>query len=213
MTRGSHIVSVGRFGEAVARYLSKMITDLIETQGTFCATSTSWPTATVHIVATCSACLDPCYLYESMSYDQGLPFIPLVMDSRALVLGPVVVPGDNGGGCWSCSVMRSRQHSPLGRYKTIISEYYRSHSDAGPQGYLEPFAMMGAARLSAMIDALAVPSTVAGKIWQIDLLSLRVTEGTAIGIDNCPRCGLHRPQLTRSVTDMRSALHHLWRAV
>jgi bacteriocin biosynthesis cyclodehydratase domain-containing protein len=204
-----HVISVGAFGEAVAQNLRGIRSDICETKAASCAKSMTWPLATAHVVATWRPTHELCYLVEKISYEQRRPFIPLVMDSRRLSLGPIVIP--DAGACWTCSVKRYEQHSESLNFTSILHEYYDKHSNVGPEGYLEPFAIIGAERVSATIDALNSPHTLAGAIWQIDLLTLRITTGKVVGVDNCPRCGLHRPVEMRSVAEMQQALAHLLR--
>jgi bacteriocin biosynthesis cyclodehydratase domain-containing protein len=132
----------------------------------------------------------------------------LVLDSAVLRLGPIVAPG--GGGCWNCWARRSRQHAAWPNEQSALAQHYASQPDSGPKGFLEPFAMMGAARIGYAIEALDSSTPIGGYVWQIDLITRKVTTSTVVGIHDCRRCGLHRPAATRSFAEMQQTLAYLW---
>jgi hypothetical protein len=89
-------------------------------------------------------------------------------------------------------------------------DYYTSHPEEGPDGYLEPFAMMGAARINEAVTLFQRAQITPAEIWQIDMLSLDITQTIAVGVHGCPRCGLHRPSATRSFSELQNRLAYLW---
>ena len=123
-------------------------------------------------------------------------------------VGPIVMPGQ--GSCWGCWVRRSRQHEKWPKEQAALSRHYATHADAGPLGYLEPFALMGAARLVYIINALKASSAIPGYVWEIDIVKRRMTSGTVVGVHDCPRCGLHRDASRRSFAEMQCKLAYLW---
>ena len=205
-----HLLSVGPFGGAVARYLRALRVDICETHvvNNSILQPDTWPITRMNILAAWRPVPKLCELLDEHSHRQRRPFIPLVMDSTALRLGPIVVPG--GGSCWECWMRRSRQHENWPKERAALLQYYATHPDTGPKGYIEPFAMMGAARLAQTIDALDLSNATPGQIWEIDVMTRRITVGKVIGVHGCSRCGLARPDSTRSVAQMQQELHYLW---
>jgi bacteriocin biosynthesis cyclodehydratase domain-containing protein len=204
------LLSLGPFGSAVARQLKTLRRDFvgITVAGSAFPTDSRWTTARMYIVASWRPVADLCESITNLSCQQERPFVPLVMDSAMLRLGPVFIPGQ--GGCWDCWTRRSRQHSPSREEHSALADHYATHPDDGPQGYLEPFALIGAARISAVMDAADSLFSMGGYLWQIDLMTRIITTGKVVGIHDCPRCGLHRPPTTRTFSEMRGALAHLW---
>jgi bacteriocin biosynthesis cyclodehydratase domain-containing protein len=205
-----HLISVGSFGKAVGGYLRLMRLDVLETVITSAklASSDLWPASRVRVVAAWRPVPALCGQLDELSHSDRQPFVPLVLDSTLLQLGPVVVP--NEGCCWHCWAKRNMQHMAAPAALSALWEHYDAHCEAGPLGYLEPFALMGAARVSDTIDALDSARAVPGYIWQIDLLTRTITVGRAIGIDSCPRCGLGRFGPTRGISDLKEQLKYLW---
>jgi len=205
-----HIVWVGPFGRAVSGYLKGLIPDTIENE----AVPGKMPLleqclrARINAVAAWRSVPDLCEFLDKSSHESRRPFLPLILDATALRLGPVVVPGS--GGCWSCWMKRSSQHAPWPKEQDMIRQYYSAHPNSGPEGYLEPFAMMGAIRIKQTIDALDSSTAVPGYIWQINMLTRQITTGVVAGLHDCPQCGLHRSGLARSFTEMRRDLAYLW---
>jgi hypothetical protein len=89
--------------------------------------------------------------------------------------------------------------------------YYESHPCAGPKGYLEPYAVLGAVKIKQTVDALQYSSSLAGQIWQLDALTRQIVNGAVVGVHNCSRCGLQREGPSRSVTEMERRLSWLWK--
>jgi hypothetical protein len=123
-------------------------------------------------------------------------------------LGPVILPG--AGICWSCWSKREKQHHPWPERREALLQYYDDHPQRGPLGFLGPFAMLSASRLSAVIDEVDSGTIAGGYVWQIDMINRKVSTAVAVGIHDCPRCGLHRSPTTRSYSDMREKLKYLW---
>ena len=206
-----HILSVGAFGRTVARRLRAVRPDVLETvvdYGAAAARPEEWPDARVNMIATWRPSVDFCELLDQICYESQRPFIPLVLNSTVLCLGPVVVPGQ--GSCWGCWSRRLRQHTSGLSQMVTVWHYYATHPEAGPEGYLEPFAAIGAARLSETVEELDSSAEVGGHVWQVDLMTREITTSTVVGVHGCPRCGLHRPPETRTFAEMQRALAYLW---
>jgi bacteriocin biosynthesis cyclodehydratase domain-containing protein len=204
-----HVFSAGPFGRAVARYLAEFRADVFETNLDGAAPELK-PDASVNVVAAWRPVPAFCEVLDQASHECQRPFISLIADSTVLRLGPVVVPGQ--GSCWGCWVRRFRQHDPWPAERAEVLRRYTADASAGPKGYLEPFAMMGAARIAGALEALRSSAGIAGYVWEIDMLTRETKVSTVVGVHDCPRCGLHRPVQTRGFAEMRQELAYLWTA-
>lgn len=201
----SHIAihPLGAFGRAVAGYLCTLRSDV-------CVIASEIDVdARVAIVASWRPCPDVCARWDDWSHRQQTPFVALVADGASLTLGPVVMPGR--GPCWACFARRTRQHALWPDRRAALDQHYADQPDAGPAGYLEPAALLGAARLSEVVEAIDAGTVVPGSVWQINLLSREVASSVVVGVHDCPRCGLHRFAATRSVAELREALAYRWK--
>jgi len=206
-----HIISVGAFGRAVAERLRAIRPDALETRADSDVTAmdpTAWPDARVNIIAAWRPVIECCELLDRVACERRCPFVPLIADATTLSLGPVVVPG--GGSCWGCWFRRWKQYAAGLDGRAPLWEYYAAHPAAGPRGYLQPFAVIGASRLSGTIDALDNGDEIGGSLWQIDIMTRAIAVSTVVGVHDCPRCGLGRPPETRSFAEMHHALADLW---
>jgi len=203
-----HVVSVGAFGRAVAHHLHTFRSDVVETQIENAAEPGAWPATRMNVVVSWRPVRELCEAADRISHDWQLPFVPLIMDAKILRLGPIVIPGC--GSCWNCWVRRSLQHGSWPYRRLLVSDYYATHPEAGPQGYLDAFALMAAARVSQTIDELDSGAALAGNIWQIDMLTREITLSRVVGVHDCPRCGLHLPAQSRSYDEMQQHLGYLW---
>jgi bacteriocin biosynthesis cyclodehydratase domain-containing protein len=205
-----HVLSVGSFGRAVARYLRAFRTDLVETVVT--GDTITLPPVSHQSCAVIIASWRPvphfCELLDDLSFTCRRPFVPVILDSTIVRIGPVVIPGR--GSCWSCWARRYTQHDTWREERHVLLDHYASQPTAGPQGYLEPFAMIGASRLASLLNKLTDSNSPAGDIWQIDVITREIATGTVVGVHDCPRCGLHRSAAKRGSTSMRRDLAYLW---
>ena len=170
-------------------------------------TTAGWPIARVMVIAAWRPVPNLCEWLDEFSYERQRPWLPLMLEFNVLRLGPIVVPGAS---CWGCWVKRYRQHVAWPNEISAVLQHYCSHADEGPRGYLEPFAMMGATQIHRVIDELDRASATPGYIWQIDMMTRKITTSRVIGVHDCPRCGLHRSPATRSYLEMQMELTHLW---
>jgi bacteriocin biosynthesis cyclodehydratase domain-containing protein len=205
-----HVLSVGPFGRSVLRHLRSLRNDLTETDvvDNLVPLPSTWPVARMVALASWRQVPDLCELLNQVSFETRRPFIPVMQDSTAIRLGPVVVPGS--GACWNCWMTRWRQHSGWTKERMSLLRHYSAHPEEGPRGYLESFAAMAAIRVSEVITALDQGCVVPGHIWQIEVLTGEITTGTAIGVHDCPWCGLGKPKQARSVSGLQEELAYLW---
>lgn len=204
-----HLISVGPFGFAVARYLKVFAPNTRERpiSKNEMPSANACLEASVNVIAAWRPVPVLCEFVDRISHQGQRPFLPLILEGTLLRLGPTVVPGR--GGCWSCWVRRSSQHAPWPKETLMIQQFYAEHPDVGPKGYLEPFAMLAAVRIRQTIAALD-SSAIPGCVWQIDTLTRHVTTSVMTGIHDCPRCGLHRSARELSFAEMQRSLRYLW---
>jgi bacteriocin biosynthesis cyclodehydratase domain-containing protein len=206
MIKPVQVICFDPFGRAVAADLVTLRTDCITTIMTENIAVPARPRLRVIIAS--RPVPNVWNFLDEASHDSRCSFLPLTADGATLRLGPVVIPGQ--GSCWSCWTKRERQHDPWADRRDALVQYYEAHPRDGPKGYLRPFTLMGAVRLSAAIDELDAGSALGGYFWQIDMITREIVTGRAVGVDDCARCGLRRPSATRSVAEMKDALRHLW---
>jgi hypothetical protein len=205
-----HLLSVGPFGEAVARYFLQLRSD-VTTTTIPCGAKPEpnlWPKARVHLIASWRPVAALCRYLDDLAFQNKLPVVPLILDSSLLQLGPVVVP--ESGCCWHCWELRTMQHGAVPSARSALWEFYDNHDTAGPEGYLEPFAAIGASRLSLTVDALDCRRVAPGQVWQMNLLSRGCQTSFEVGVDGCPRCGSGRSLATRSVEELKRHVGYLW---
>jgi bacteriocin biosynthesis cyclodehydratase domain-containing protein len=205
-----HLLLVGTFAKAVSDYIKTIRTDTYETVVTDDNALDLGPcsTARVNVVVAWHPVSRLCEKIDKVSRSAERPFIPVILDSINLRLGPVLIPGT--ATCWSCWERRSLQRSRHPDVERVLWKFYESHTGVGPKGYLEPFALMAAARLMSFIEQLDRSVALPGYIWQINMLTREVLTGTLVGVDDCPNCGLHRPPEKRGYDQMQQDLQFLW---
>lgn len=205
-----HVLSAGPFGRAVVRHLNSLRGDLTDTDvaDNLVPLPSTWPAARIRALVAWRPVADLCALLNQFSYETQRPFVPVIQDLTAIRVGPIIMPGS--GPCWHCWITRWRQHSGWVKERMALTQYYSSHPQDGPRGYLEPFAAMAAIRLDEVITALDAATAVPGYVWQIDVLSGEITAGTVVGVHDCRWCGLGKPKETRTVAELRETLRYVW---
>lgn len=205
-----HILTAGAFGKAVAYYLKAFSSDMQETTlvGDSGSSIKRWPESKINIIASDRPLPATCELLDKLSHESRRPFVPVLIDAVALRVGPVIIPGN--GSCWGCWVLRCAQHADSPKEYAEFWQYYSGNGDRGAQGYLEPFAIIAAARVAKVIALSDCSLVIPGYVWQIDILTRKMTSAIAVGVHDCPQCGMHRPASTRSCGDLRSDLTYLW---
>jgi bacteriocin biosynthesis cyclodehydratase domain-containing protein len=205
------IVSVGSFGCAVSKYLSRFVCrfEEISADGDLVASTLASPIGHIIVLAAWRPVPALCEKLNCVSYETRTPFIPLIIDGPVLRLGPIVQPGT--GGCWTCWTHRVAQHNGMFKDHSALMEFYNGNPSRGPSGFLEPVAMIGAAQVARTVRALvALDEHIPGSIWQMDMFTRHVSHGLLVGVDGCDKCGLNRCLITRSYAAIKEQLTSLW---
>lgn len=205
-----NILPVGSFGMAVSRYLRSSLplaTETVTPPGELPPEQTCLR-ARINVVAAWRPVLPLCDFIDRLSHQHKKPFFSVILDGTALRLGPIVVPGR--GSCWDCWVRRSRQHATWPKEQAAVWQHYAAHPDAGPKGYLEPLALLAAARSRHIVAGLNSSNVVPGAFWEIDTITRQITTSVVVGVHDCPRCGLHRSNAEITVAEMQRHLTYLW---
>jgi bacteriocin biosynthesis cyclodehydratase domain-containing protein len=204
------VLSIGSFGTAVASHLVRRgykVTQLsCDQQGIPLADPGTPPDA--YILASSSPIRTVARELEKIGRRQDRPFFPVTIDSSALFVGPLVVPGL--GACFTCWERRSLQHTVSRKERKTLLEFYDSSRHTGPAGFLHAFALIGAASLAGVLEDAEELTRRAGQVWVVDLFTRAVSSGKVVGIDGCAHCGLARDLQNRSFAQMKSELADLW---
>jgi bacteriocin biosynthesis cyclodehydratase domain-containing protein len=160
------------------------------------------------ILASSSPSFAVCAWLDEYCHQSKKAFIPLTVEGIILRLGPIVIPGS--GSCWHCAQTRRFQQQDHGSEWYSLRDSSNQLLDPAPLGFLEPFALLAAGQIDQAIYAITSHQPVAGKIWQMNMLTTEVRSGVAIGVDNCPRCGLKRDTLGRSTELIQAHCARLW---
>jgi hypothetical protein len=204
------VLPVGDFGHAAAGHLKELMPSvdiLAEATDSSAEALSKNPSAIVVLIAWRPVPMLS-DLLDARSHSTGSTFVSLTIQDCTMLLGPIVMPGQ--GICWRCWNYRELESSVSPNVIQQRTTYYADHPTEGPRGYLPSFARLGAAQL--MRSLISLESTVhsAGQVVRTNLYSRQITIGRAIGLDNCDRCGLHRPLPSRSYADLRTGLMSLW---
>jgi len=205
MREGIQLIWLEDFGRAVGNHLSRICPNvtMIPAVGLF------EEFGQIVVLAAPRPADDLCELISRRIYREDKAFVPVIVTGTQITLGPVIQFGR--GTCWNCWRRRLLQHSRNPEYLQAISEYYTDQSTCGgPLGYLEAIATLVAAHLCQVIDLLNEGKEVAGTFWRLDCLSWRTTQGSVVGVHDCPVCGLRRNSETRTYQEMQDKLSHLW---
>ncbi|WP_157252764.1 TOMM precursor leader peptide-binding protein [Nonomuraea typhae] len=127
-----------------------------------------------------------CERADELSHATGVPWLPVIMDSGTITVGPFVRPGE--GPCFRCYAERRVQHDKKWISTRALNAAYDADPAGGPAGYLPHHARMAAAVATTVLERATVGSVVAIVLRQLSVSSDRV-----IGRHGCDRCDLARP--------------------
>jgi bacteriocin biosynthesis cyclodehydratase domain-containing protein len=207
MTQPVLILPVGPFGDAVARHLERLRADTVRGNVKEVG-QPNIPSWRITVVAAWRLVVALCGTLDRDSRRLDRPFVPLVIEGATLSIGPVVRPGV--AGCWHCWMRRRDQHDPFAEARAAVTAFYDRCPDAGPRGYLEAAALLGAAQLSRTIDRIDQDECAGGDLWQMNVLTREVTTSTVIGVDACLYCGLGRPLNDRTCRELQARFAGRW---
>jgi bacteriocin biosynthesis cyclodehydratase domain-containing protein len=144
------------------------------------------------------------------SHRCGTPFLSLTLRNDHMLLGPTIIPGR--GSCWRCWIAREHQVDTSPLINQRRAEHYSKNPSVAPKGFLASLAFLGAAQLAQLLDDIQSPASAkcAGAVTHFDLFGRTIVSGRCIGLDNCNRCGMKRPPLSRSHAEMSLALEQIW---
>ncbi len=197
------IVAIGPFGDHVARVLAELRPGVRRVDDA----GIGGPVA-VRVLAAWRPVPALAGEVDARSRREGVAFLPVIAEPPRIVVGPVSVP--SWPGCWACYHRRVLQHDPRPAESRTLLAFYDAHPEAGPAGYLPVLADLAAARAAAMLRRLErAPGEVAGRVWQMNVLTPRPSEGTVVGVHGCPSCGLGRNEEERSSAELQAALRWL----
>lgn len=204
------LLAIGSFGSAVRRYLESlgfsMRTSSLKVAPESVPSSIS--AADIHVLASWRPYPDLCEELNLLCANRKSAFLPVVLDSPYMRIGPVYVPGESG--CFLCWGRRQLQHSPSPSQDCQVSDFYAHSRDKGPRGYLDAFAGIAAARVASTLRTRRTLLEAAGSIWRYDIFSGDVSSGSVVGVNGCAVCGLVRHPADQSYREMRTALGYLW---
>ena len=196
-------VGVGPFGSAIERRLHALRDDVVSISAD-AVLSDAVPRPHAVLLSSWRRSDALALQMEAWCRRVGCAFLPAVQDTGGVLVGPLVLPGEEG--CFRCFLQRTRDASPYREALEAVSDWYDTHGDQGPRGYLEPFALIAAARVSQIIDDIRRGEAAGGTLWRIGYVNRDVVVSRVVGVHDCTACGLLRPAATRSFGDMRRAL-------
>jgi bacteriocin biosynthesis cyclodehydratase domain-containing protein len=201
-------MAIGPFGEAAQGYLGRLVpTTCVVSPAEFIEHIPKDAGAVVLFSAI--QCHDLCKHLTRIAFECQHPFLPVVIDGRYVVIGPVTAGG--GSGCWQCWQLRARQHDSFESHRSYLSQYYFERSLEGPAGYLESIAALTAGIASSILhSACRSSSKPEGQLRHVDMVNLVVRTSTVTAVHGCPYCGLGRDPVERTVVMLMKDIAHLW---
>ncbi|MEV4414109.1 TOMM precursor leader peptide-binding protein [Catellatospora sp. NPDC049609] len=120
-------------------------------------------------------------LFDKLAHDEGIGWLPVVVEHPFLVVGPWVAPG---GPCYDCYCFRREQHDPKSRHRAELLAAYRADETLGVFGHL-PHHL----RIAEALVRLVLRSPQPGMTAMVDLATMMVSRVDLIARHGCPRCG------------------------
>lgn len=210
--RPVHIIAVGGLGASIARSMATYgPTAMTYPDAKGHVVPAEWPLSSVHVLASWRPTPRLTSLLDAAAFSWRVPWLPIICEHPYLRLGPAVVPGRSG--CYGCFRRRLLQHSQRADLDEALHREYDVNHHSGPAGFLNAFAEFVAAAAWEIIQQMLVaPDAQAGQVRQLDMITLQTTLGHAVGVHGCPRCGLQRPERTRSFDQLCADMNHWWPA-
>jgi hypothetical protein len=209
------LLSDGPFGTAVAEYLQfllKPAQQLPLARGHSPLSGLAIDKGDVIILALSQPMPRICEELDDMVFAQEAAFVSVILRANDLTVGPLCFSGATS--CWHCWQNRSLQHSEWPVEDKLAAEYYSSQPvPHGPRGFLQPFALIAAAKIAQMFSTSSREYGDGDQVWRFHLRNRSTVSGISLGVHGCVRCGLHRDESTRTMAVLRQDLSYLWTGV
>ncbi|MBV9439704.1 MAG: TOMM precursor leader peptide-binding protein [Candidatus Eremiobacteraeota bacterium] len=172
------VVWEGAFGKAVAHAVRRETDDVLAAEPgasrdgiarADCVVFVSWRSSDVTATALADA-----------AHDAGVPFFPVQLDNRVLVIGPLF--GAAGGPCYRCFRARYLTHAPGADRQQLLWKLYADDPGAGVAGFTPSMVRVAAA---AVLSAIAAPSADPTVRW-FDVLTGDLTGSEIVAVHACP---------------------------
>lgn len=186
------VIGLGPFGERVAQHLLGTRPDAKRVAAADLGNAF---TATGEAVVLALWRPEPelCEQADELSWRRGVPWLPVVMDHRAVSVGPLV---SQPGPCFRCYRRRREQHDVQPAATAALLAAYARDAGAGPAGYLPHHARMAAGLATQMLRGDLVPAAAgrpagpaSGLVATVRLLQERITVSPVVACHDCARCG------------------------
>ncbi|AVQ98349.1 TOMM precursor leader peptide-binding protein [Oceanobacillus sp. M65] len=196
-----HIITVGSFGKEVAERISqrdeKVVVTELEGYQYFLPTD-RFPSAKIHIFASDKPLSRLSKHLDIIFSKWKEPWLPIIQEHPYVRIGPFVIPDEEG--CYHCFESRYLQHSSNPSHVKALYDYYSSNPMSAPKGYLPGFAGFVASYAWNLIQKFDQKDfSMAGKVYQLNMLSRTSLSSKVISVHGCPRCGFERDPKMASI--------------
>ncbi|MFW6692190.1 TOMM precursor leader peptide-binding protein [Streptomyces sp. MAR4 CNX-425] len=123
---------------------------------------------------------------EHAAHENGIPWLPVVLDHLTIRIGPLVVPGS--GPCFTCFDARLVQHDRHWESTAALRAGYEGDRALGPRGFLPQHARTAAGWAAGMLAQSAAGSLPPGHVVTLALPSLDVSRDQVVAVGSCRRC-------------------------
>ena len=132
-----------------------------------------------------------CEAADQQSFLSGKPWLPVVMDSPALRVGPLVRPPD--APCFRCFARRRTQHDVEHRSTQMLYAAYDRDEHCGPRGYLPQHARIAAALIADVLNMWRAADDEderppVGEVREFRPSDQRLTTSKVVPCHDCRRC-------------------------
>lgn len=171
------IVWEGAFGKAVAQAVRREIDDVVAAEAGAHRDAiaradrvvfVSWRSSDATAIALADA-----------AHDAGVPFFPVQLDNRVLVIGPLF---GTGGPCYRCFRARYLTHAPGADRQQLLWKLYADDANTGVAGFTPPMVRIASA---AALGAIATDSADPTVRW-FDVLTGDLTGSEIVAVHACP---------------------------
>lgn len=206
-----HVMAVGAFGHQVASRLAGVVPGTVVTveDGGQRPDSSRWPTSARRVVVAWRPVPRLAARLDDLCHNWGDTWFSAILEHPYLRVGPTVVPGS--GPCHECFDRRRFQHDPSA---ALVRALYAAYDDpaVGPVGHLPHHAALATVLvLRTLADLDGAGKDTPGVVRRLHLLDGSASTDRITGMHGCPRCGLGRDEVIRSVAPLAAEVR-AWRA-